>query len=57
MKKRLLSLLLALVMLVGMIPATTIAASAALPIDGVEPVLMKLLDGIAVCKTKGGGSD
>ena len=25
--------------------------------DGVEPVLMKLLDGIAVCKTKGGGSD
>ena len=23
--------------------------------DGVEPVLMKLLDGIAVCKTKGGG--
>jgi hypothetical protein len=25
--------------------------------DGVEPVLMKLLEGIAVCKTKGGGSD
>lgn len=25
--------------------------------DGVEPVLMKLMDGIAVCKTKGGGSD
>ena len=25
--------------------------------DGVEPVLMKLLDGIAVCKTKGCGSD
>ena len=25
--------------------------------DGVEPVLMKLLEGIAVCKTKGSGSD
>lgn len=25
--------------------------------DGVEPVLLELLDGIAVCKTKGGGSD
>ena len=25
--------------------------------DGVEPVLMKLLEGIAVCKTKGGGDD
>jgi hypothetical protein len=25
--------------------------------DGVEPVLMKLLEGIDVCKTKGGGSD
>ena len=25
--------------------------------DGVEPVLMELLEGIAVCKTKGGGSD
>jgi hypothetical protein len=25
--------------------------------DGIEPVLMELLDGIAVCKTKGGGCD
>ena len=25
--------------------------------DGVEPVLMELLEGIAVCKTKGGGGD
>ena len=25
--------------------------------DGVEPVLLELLEGIAVCKTKGGGSD
>ena len=25
--------------------------------DGVEPILMELLEGIAVCKTKGGGSD
>ena len=25
--------------------------------DGVEPVLMKLLEGINLCKTKGGGSD
>ena len=25
--------------------------------DGVEPVLMKLLEGIAVCKMKGGGDD
>ena len=25
--------------------------------DGVEPVLMKLLEGIAVCKTKGGGDN
>ena len=25
--------------------------------DGVEPVLLELLDGIAVCKTKGGGDD
>lgn len=25
--------------------------------DSVEPILMELLEGIAVCKTKGGGSD
>ena len=25
--------------------------------DGVEPILMELLEGIAVCKTKGGGND
>lgn len=25
--------------------------------DGIEPVLMELLSGIAVCKTKGGGCD
>ena len=25
--------------------------------DGIEPILTELLEGIAVCKTKGGGSD